>query len=317
MFVGEGESVLSELVLAVQGGAEQCGVVGVERDHHALIEVAFGGMLGDGGADSGAHVAAEAELDGNLALREFIDQIGIVRGGDGVADTFGAQVERSPDGFGRAGFAGVGGGAEAVVERVGVYAAKKFGRTFLFVAANADADHVALAVEHGELENSLRLLDAEVAGRVENPKQRDAEIAGTPGASTFESVEDGGEILLAAQADADRDVNFGVENVLRFQLLHEAVGDELVVVGAAEMLADRLERHEETSEIGVVVELGGFGEGGGVSMTLAEFNQRRGFDGALKMQVQLGLGKMADEAGWWPVWRGRHGLIVGKAVASG
>jgi hypothetical protein len=35
------------------------------------------------------------------------------------------------------------------------------------------------------------------------------------------------------------------------------------------------------------------------------------------MQVQLGLGELADETGRWPVWRGRHGLIVGKAVASG
>src|SRR5580704_4060786 len=274
-------------------------------------------MLGDRGANSGAQVAGEAEFDGNLALCELIDEVGIVRCGDGVANALGAQVKRSPDGFGRSGFAGVGGRAQAVVESISVDAAEKFGRTFLFVAANADAHHVALAVEHGEFENSLRLFDAEVAGRVENPEQRDAEIACATGASAFESVEDGGEILLAAQAHADRDVNFGMENVLRFQLLHEAVGDELVVVGAAEMFADRLERHEETSEIGVVVELGGFGEGGGVSMTLAEFNQRRGFDGALKMQVQLGFGKLADEAGWWPVWRGRHGLIVGKAVASG
>src|SRR5579863_7939789 len=213
MFVGEGESILRELVFAVQGGAEEGGVVGVEGDHHALVEVTSHGMLGDGGADSGAEVTGEADFDGNLALAKFIDQVGILRGGDGVADAFGAQVERSPDGFGRTGFAGVGSGAEAVVEGVVVDAAKKFGRTFLFVAANADADHVTLAVEHGEFENSLRLFDAEVAGRVKNPEQRDTEIAGAAGASAFEGIEDGGEILLAAQANTDGNINLGVENV--------------------------------------------------------------------------------------------------------
>jgi hypothetical protein len=28
------------------------------------------------------------------------------------------------------------------------------------------------------------------------------------------------------------------------------------------------------------------------------------------MKVQFGLGELANEAGRWPVWRGRHGLIV-------
>ncbi len=114
-----------------------------------------------------------------------------------------------------------------------------------------------------------------------------------------------------------RDVNFGVENVFRFQLLHEAVGDELVVVGTAEMLADGFERHEEAGEIGVVVKLGGFGEGGAVSVALAEFEQSGGFNRALEMQVQFGLGELADETGRWPVWRGRHGLIVVREAGEG
>jgi len=66
-----------------------------------------------------------------------------------------------------------------------------------------------------------------------------------------------------------------------------------------------------------VVELGDLGGRDPVSVAFAEFEQSGGFDGTLEMQVELSLGKLADEAGWWPVWRGRHGLIVGKAVASG
>jgi len=52
-------------------------------------------------------------------------------------------------------------------------------------------------------------------------------------------------------------------------------------------------------------------------VTLAEFEQGGGFNGALEMEMQLGLGELANKAGRWPVWRGRHALIVGKAVASG
>src|SRR5580692_926965 len=103
-------------------------------------------MLGDRFANSGAEVARNAQLDWNLALGEFFDQVGIVGGGEGVANALGVQVECSPDGFWRSGFAGVRGQAQAVVFGVGVDAAEKFGRSFLFVAANADADDLAVSI---------------------------------------------------------------------------------------------------------------------------------------------------------------------------
>jgi hypothetical protein len=146
-----------------------------------------------------------------------------------------------------------------------------------------------------QFEDFLRFLNSEVARGVENPQQRDAEIAGAAGASAFEAFEDGGEILLAEEADADRDVDLGVQHGFFFQALHEAVGDEFVVVGAAQVRADRLEGHEKTLEIGVAVESFDLGERGVVAVQLAQFEQGCGFDRALEMQVQFRLGELTDE----------------------
>ncbi len=184
---------------------------------------------------------------------KFFDQVGVLGGGETMADALGAQVERSPDGLGRPGLAGVRGQSQALVGGVGVDAAEKFRRSFQFIAANADADDVAVAVARRQFENLLRFLDSEVAGGVEDPKQRNAEIARAAGASAFQAFEDGGEILLAEEADADRNVDFGVQHVFFFQALHEAVGDQFVVVGTAQVRADRFEGHQETLEVGVAV----------------------------------------------------------------
>jgi uncharacterized protein (DUF169 family) len=64
-------------------------------------------MIVEVGAKAGAQVAGEADFDRNLALGKLFDKIGIVESGEAVADAFGAQVERSPDGFRRAGLARV------------------------------------------------------------------------------------------------------------------------------------------------------------------------------------------------------------------
>src|SRR3984957_18080305 len=138
MLVGESESFLGKLVFARESSSEQRRVVSVERDHDALVEIVFRGMLGHSLANTGAEVAGDAKFDWNLALGEFFDQVGVLAGGKGVANALGAQVERSPYRFRRSGLAGVGGQAQSVVCGVGVDAAEKLGRSFHFVTANAD-----------------------------------------------------------------------------------------------------------------------------------------------------------------------------------
>ena len=167
----------------------------------------------------------------DLALGKFFEQIRIMERGEAVTDALGAQIERAPNGFGRASLAGVGGQAQAVVGGPSVSVAEQFGRSFLLVAADADADDLAVMVAHGKLEDFLRGLGAELADGVEDPEQRDAEVAGAARASAVETFENGGEILLAPKADSNRNVNFGVQDVFFLQPLHQAVGDQFVVVG--------------------------------------------------------------------------------------
>ncbi len=80
-------------------------------------------------------------------------------------------------------------------------------------------------VENGKFEHFLCLFYSKVASRVENPEKRDAEIPCSAGAATLEAFEDGGKILLTIETDTDRDIDFRVQYVLFFQLLHETVGD--------------------------------------------------------------------------------------------
>ena len=224
-----------------------------------------------------------------------------------MTNALGAEVERSPDRLGRAGLAGVRGQAQALVGGIGVDAAEKFRRGLQFVAANADTDDMAVPVASGEFENFLRFLDSEVAGGVEDPKQRNAEIARAAGAAALQTLEDGGEILLAEKADADGNVDLGVQHVLFFQPLHQTVGNEFVVVRAAQVRADRLEGHQKTLEIGVAVEGFDLGESGVLAVELAQLEKRGGLDRALEMQVQLRFRKLTDEGIGRAIYCGGHG----------
>src|ERR1035438_7443921 len=183
-----------------------------------------------------------------------------------------------------------------MVGRIGVDAAKQFRGSLEFVTANADTHNVAVPIACRELENSLGFFDSEVARRIEDPQQRHTKIARATGPSAFETLEDNREILLAEQANAHRDIHLRVQHVLFFQSLHQAVGNELVVVRAAQVRADGLEGHQETLKIGVSVKRLDFGEGRVVAMEFPKFEQRSRFDRALQVQVQLRLWKLTDES---------------------
>src|SRR6267154_1270871 len=201
MFVGESEKLLGDLVLAGVRGAEHGWVIAIEGDHNAMVEVGLGGMIVEVGTQPGAQVARQTNFDRNLTLGELFDQIGIVEGGKAVTDALGAQVERPPHGFGWTGFASMRSQPQAMVggPRVGV--AEKLGRSFLLVAANADAYNFAVVITNRKLENCLRGLRAELADRVENPDKGNTEVARATGTATIQTLEDGAEILLAPQAD--------------------------------------------------------------------------------------------------------------------
>ena len=155
---------------------------------------------------------------------------------------------------------------------------------------------MTIPVARRELEDFLRFFDSEVAGCIENPQQRNTEVARAAGATALETLEDGGEILLAIKADANRNIDLRVQYGFFLQPLHQAIGNQFVVFGAAQMRADRLEGHQKTLEIGVVVERLNFGKSRVLAVQLAEFEQRSRLDRALKVQVQLRLRQLTDKS---------------------
>ncbi len=301
MLVGESESILRELIFAGECCAEHGGIVAVERDHDAVIEIALYRMLVEIRAKAGAEVAGEADFHGNLALGQLFDQIWIVEGGERVADAFGTKIERSPYGFRRAILAGVSGEAHAVIGSPGVGITKKLGRSFQFVAADADADNFAIMIANGQLEDLLRRFRAELADGVENPDKRDAEVARAAGAAAIEAFEDGGKILFAPEADSNRNVNLGVQNTLFFEALHQTVGDDLVIFRCADVLGDVLKGEQEAREIVVEVQLIDLDLINKVAMAPAKFEKCGGFDCAFEVKMEFRLRQLAEEAAGRPV----------------
>ncbi len=100
-----------------------------------------------------------------------------------------------------------------------------------------------------------RLLRAKVADRVEDPIEGDPELLLGAHARRFHPVKERFELDPPPVVDnADGDVGLGMHHALSRQTLQHAIGDQFIVFGGAQPLADRFERQQEASEIGVVVE---------------------------------------------------------------
>src|SRR3954463_554018 len=130
---------------------------------------------------------------------------------------------------------------QPVVLGVGIHAAKQLRWRLHLVPANADTDDVTVLVTRRQFEDLLRFFHSKMPRGIKNPKQRYAEIPCPARASPLQSFEDGRKILLAEKADSHRDVDLGMEYALFLKLLHQPVGDELVILGAAQMRAHFLE----------------------------------------------------------------------------
>src|ERR1035441_235315 len=298
MVVREIEGPLHQLVLVDQRGAKHGGVVGVERQHKTLVEIAAHGVLRQLRTASRAQVAGDADFDWDLAAGEFFHQFGILPSGNSVADALHSQIQSAPDRVRSGDFSGVGGEMKTVFGGARIHAVKQIGRPFEFVAADAEGDDVTITELYSEVEHALRLLLTELANRIEDPQDRDAKIGFSALAAAFESFEKRREILLAPQADAHGNDHLGMKNVRGFQSLHQAVGDEFVVVGRAQVLGDMLESFEEAHEVGEVVQLLDFSERGAGAlhaMALPELEQSGRLDRAFKMEMEFSLGKSGDQ----------------------
>lgn len=303
---GEFEGFLDQDVLGEQVTAEHRWVVGVEREHQAALEVLADGVLVECGATAGAEVRGDVQLEGDLALGQDREEVGVVLRGQGVADALGADVDGGPDGGGTGdgagGLARVDGEAETGGAGFGVDLAELLGGAAGFVAADANADDAGVLVAEfsRQAEDVGGLFDAEVADGVDDPEDGGAELALGADAGALDGVHDrgDGELRLEAGEDAPGDVDLGVDDALVGEVADHVVGNQLEVVGGLEALGDGLEGHEEVGEVVVDVEGAGRieGERSGV-VALAQLYEGLGQDGAFEVEVQLGFGQAAEPGG--------------------
>ena len=152
--------------------------------------------------------------------------------------------------------------------------------------------------------------------RVENPQQGNSEVPFSALAATLKALKNGGEFLLSPQTHADGNVYLGVQNVLRLEFLHEAVGDEFVVVRRLQVFRYGFKSHEKASEVLILVKLLDFSDRAYFIVPLSEFEQGWRINRAFQVQVEFGLGKREDKPGRGRELRGLHALSSGRQEAG-
>ena len=115
MLVRKAERLLGQLVFAGQRRTKHCWIVSVECDHHSLIEVLTDGMCSERCTTAGAQITGKANLHGNLASGQFLNQFRILRGGQPVSEAFDAEIQRAPDRFRSGAFSGMGGKVQTAI----------------------------------------------------------------------------------------------------------------------------------------------------------------------------------------------------------
>ena len=207
-------------------------------------------------AATGPQIAAEADFHRNLPLYKGRHQLAVLPGVQAMANALGAKIDRAPHRFRPGCLAGVHREPQSVLAAAAVNLAKKLRRAAALIAANAKADdaRALLTAAHSLFHHALCRIRPEVTHRVKDPKQRDAKIFLSTPAPGLDAAKNFAELLSAPVHNAYAHIHFCVQNVLRAQALHHAIGDELVIVGGPQALGDRLKGHEEPKEILVLIE---------------------------------------------------------------
>src|SRR5207244_7718305 len=139
VLLGKSEIVLGQLILAGKRSAKHGGIVGVQYDHQAIVEIVAHGVSRKGGTAPCTQVAGDAYLDGYLAPGKFLDQFPILLRRKPVPNSFLTKVKSSPYGFRPGGLPGVGGEAKAVFGGVGVNISEKLRSRAALVTRDAQA----------------------------------------------------------------------------------------------------------------------------------------------------------------------------------
>ncbi len=144
----------------------------------------------------------------------------------------------------------------------------------------------------GLLEHALGLLRTEMAHGIDDPKNRDAELALSAQPAALGGLHDQIHVQPGkAVEDAEGEVHLGVAHPLRREVAHHVVGDGFVVGRSMQAFGDGFEAHQKAGKVGVAVDRLGLLESERNGIIYAgELHQGLGRDRALEVQVQLRFG---------------------------
>src|ERR1035438_4077884 len=137
----EPEALRRQAVFAGQRAAEHRRVVGVQYDRHSRIEQAAHRVVLHALDHPRDQIAGDAYFERNVLLAQVAQQGGVAHRGDSVADAFGAESKRVPDGFRPRALAGVRVEVESLAPGEGENVLEPTGGAALLAAADAGGHH--------------------------------------------------------------------------------------------------------------------------------------------------------------------------------
>lgn len=243
-------------------------------------------------------IRGQADVQRDARAGETPDEGGVGSRGDAVRDPAGLQpAERVGDGVGAADLAGVDDGGEAEPGKAAVDRGEVAGRKRELVPAEAEPDGARPGVARVSVEDPVGRVGAEVPHGVEEDADPAVPRPLVGGEDRLDRVPDGGPVEAEALHDRRGDVDLGVDGPLPAEPGRQVSREEGEVRGASQEPADVAVEREEA---GQALEPAAGPDRGDVReergpRPAGEPDERRGADGALQVEVQLGLGARAKE----------------------
>ena len=283
-------------VFAEEGRSEETGVVGRERDGHAGAYQGEDRVPGER-KGAGGGVRREADVERDAGTRETPDERRVGGGPDTVGDSPGLQpAKRVGDRIGAPHLSGVDDGRQAEPAQAPVDGGEVARGQGQLVPAEAEADSPRPGMPLVKVEDAVSRVGSEVPDGVEKNSDASVSSALVPGEDRFDRIPHSQPVETEPLDDGGGDVDLGVGDPFPAEAGRQVPGQEGEVRRGVQQAADVAVKGEKA---GKAVEPTAGANGGeigeqGRSGAVGEAYERRGADGPLEVEVELGLRPEAE-----------------------
>ncbi len=283
-------------VLAEEGRPEEAGVVGRQGDGHPGAQQREDRVPRERDGAGGV-VRREADVERDAGTGQPPDEGRVAGGADAVGDPPGLQpAERLGHRLGAPHLPGVNDGRQAEPVQAPVDRSEVACGEGQLVPAEAEADGPGPGMQRVQVEDAVRRIGSEVPDGIEKDPDPSVPPALVPGEDRLDGVPHGRPVEPEPVDDGGRDVDLGVGDPLPAEPGRQVPGEEGKVLGHPQQAADVPIEGEKTGE---AVEPPAGANGGEVGEdrragTSREAHERRGADGSLEVEVELGLRPEAE-----------------------